>query len=169
MTKICGQPGMPDVSTFLDWVEEDSLLAQQYAHARMRGYSHLAEEILAISDETHTEVEVQESDAEGQPLFREDGSPVLKKVRVPLSADVIARNRLRIDTRKWILSKMLPKVYGDKLIQEVTGANGGPIALANVNFKTLSDNELEAMQKMLAKAAGAQDVLDVETKELPRS
>ena len=94
---------------------------------------------------------------------------MLKKVRVPLSADVIARNRLRIDTRKWILSKMLPKVYGDKLIQEVTGANGGPIALANVNFKTLSDNELEAMQKMLAKAAGAQDVLDVETKELPRS
>ena len=24
------------------------------------------------------------------------------------------RARLRVDTRKWILSKMLPKVYGDK-------------------------------------------------------
>ncbi len=27
----------------------------------------------------------------------------------------VARSRLRVDTRKWMLSKMLPKVYGDKL------------------------------------------------------
>ena len=25
------------------------------------------------------------------------------------------RDRLRVDTRKWLLSKMLPKIYGDKL------------------------------------------------------
>jgi hypothetical protein len=27
----------------------------------------------------------------------------------------VARDRLRVDTRKWYLSKVLPKVYGDKL------------------------------------------------------
>ena len=27
----------------------------------------------------------------------------------------IARARLRVDARKWLLSKLLPKVYGDKL------------------------------------------------------
>jgi hypothetical protein len=32
-----------------------------------------------------------------------------------------------VDTRKWLLSKMLPKVYGDKLQAELTGANGGPV------------------------------------------
>ena len=26
-----------------------------------------------------------------------------------------ARDRLRVDTRKWMLSKMLPKVYGDSM------------------------------------------------------
>ena len=25
------------------------------------------------------------------------------------------RNRLRVDTRKWLLSKALPKIYGDRL------------------------------------------------------
>jgi len=29
--------------------------------------------------------------------------------------DVIARSRLRVDTRKWLLSKALPKIYGDKI------------------------------------------------------
>jgi hypothetical protein len=27
----------------------------------------------------------------------------------------VARDRLRTDSRKWLLSKALPKVYGDKL------------------------------------------------------
>ncbi len=38
-----------------------------------------------------------------------------------------ARDRLRLDTRKWLLSKALPKIYGDKLAH--TGEDGGPIAL----------------------------------------
>ena len=35
--------------------------------------------------------------------------------------------RLQVDTRKWIASKFKPKRYGDKLSQEHTGADGGPI------------------------------------------
>ena len=42
--------------------------------------------------------------------------------------DVIARSRLRVDTRKWYLSKVLPKVYGEKL--ELTGSDGGPMQVA---------------------------------------
>ena len=153
LTEICRQPGMPHAATFMDWIDEDASLSRQYAHARERGYARLADELIAIADETHTEVEVQETDAEGNPLTREDGSPVLKRVRVPLSPDVIARNRLRVDTRKWMLSKMLPKVYGDRVTQEHTGKDGGPIALAAVDFKGLSDEELENMQRLLAKAS----------------
>jgi hypothetical protein len=29
-----------------------------------------------------------------------------------------------VDARKWYLSKRLPKTYGDKVTQEVTGADG---------------------------------------------
>ena len=32
-----------------------------------------------------------------------------------LNGEHIQRSRLRLDTRKWLLSKALPKIYGDKL------------------------------------------------------
>ena len=41
--------------------------------------------------------------------------------------DVVQRDRLRIDTRKWLLSKALPKIYGDKITQEVTGKDGSAL------------------------------------------
>jgi hypothetical protein len=73
---------------------------------------------------------------------------------MPLNSDVIAHTRVQIDTRKWILSKMLPKIYGDKITQEHTGAGGGPITLTAVDLKNLSDDELENMSRLLAKVSG---------------
>ena len=37
------------------------------------------------------------------------------------------RARLRVDTRKWLLSKVLPKVYGDKVT--LAGDSDAPIAV----------------------------------------
>ena len=33
----------------------------------------------------------------------------------------VNRDRLKVDTRKWLLAKALPKIYGDRLTAEVTG------------------------------------------------
>jgi hypothetical protein len=33
----------------------------------------------------------------------------------------VQRDRLRIDTRKWLLSKLAPRVYGDRVQTEVSG------------------------------------------------
>lgn len=153
LDSICKDPGMPHVTTFLEWMETDSALAQDYAHAREIGYALLADEIIAIADKTHEWVTVQESDPDGRPLFNDKGEPRLKQVLMPLNSDVVAHKRVQIDTRKWMLSKMLPKVYGDRVTQEHTGAGGGPIAVAAVDMKNLNDIELENMQRLLAKAA----------------
>ena len=37
-----------------------------------------------------------------------------------INSESIARSRLRIDARKWIMSKMQPKKYGDKLELEAS-------------------------------------------------
>jgi hypothetical protein len=154
LESICKDGGMPHVATFLDWVSEDpSGIGKDYAHAREIGYALLAEEIIKLSDKTGEWVEVHKTDSDGRPLFDKAGQPIMDRVHVPLSADVIAHKRLQIDTRKWMLSKMLPKVYGDKLTQEHTGAGGGPIALAAVDLKGLSDDELQRMQVLLSKAS----------------
>ena len=144
--------GMPTVAGFLKWVNTEPEVSKDYARAREIGYLMVADEIVALSDKTHEWVTVQELDPDGNPVFDEAGEPVLKKVLMPLNNDVIAHKRVQIDTRKWMLSKMLPKIYGDKLTQEHTGANGGPIAMAAVDLKNLSDEELENMNRLLAKA-----------------
>lgn len=35
--------------------------------------------------------------------------------------------RIRVDTRKWLLSKLAPKRYGERLATEVSGPDGGPV------------------------------------------
>ena len=44
--------------------------------------------------------------------------------------------RLRVDARKWIAAKLKPRKYGDKVTNEVVGADGGPVGLAiTVGYK----------------------------------
>lgn len=83
--------------TFLQWVNADPDLADQYARARELGLETMAEEILEISD-----------DGLNDSYVDENGN-------TRTDYDVVARSRLRVDTRKWLLSKCLPKKYGDKL------------------------------------------------------
>jgi hypothetical protein len=52
--------------------------------------------------------------------------------------DVIARSKLRVDTRKWYLAKSMPKLYGERVALEHSGPNGVPIQVT----QTLEDAEL---------------------------
>lgn len=102
-----------DPSTVLKWTESHKAFAQQYACARETGYALMADELVEISDEQEVQAAYQGED-----------------VRLDLSAAAIARNRLRVDTRKWMLAKMLPKVYGDKTTTALVGADGQAIPSA---------------------------------------
>ena len=89
-------------ATVLDWCDAHKEFGEQYARARARGYQLLAEDILEISDDASRDV-----------IETEHGPKV--------DAEVVARSRLRVDSRKWMLAKMLPKVYGDKIEHEHKG------------------------------------------------
>lgn len=97
---------LPDYSTFLTWVEADESLAKHYARAMEVRADKIFEEIIEIADESNADVAV---DDEG-------------KVRV--DGEVVARSRLRVDARKWALSKMMPKKYGDKLEHDHRSSDG---------------------------------------------
>jgi terminase small subunit-like protein len=43
------------------------------------------------------------------------------------SLPAVGRDRLRFDARRWYLSKLAPKRYGDQVRVETTGKDGGPI------------------------------------------
>lgn len=110
LRSVCRADDMPPESTVRGWVLDDrEEFAAQYARAREIGYQSMADEVLEISD-----------DGSNDTYKTVDGTEVT-------NYDVIARSRLRVDTRKWLLSKALPKVYGDKITQEVTGADGAAL------------------------------------------
>lgn len=41
-------------------------------------------------------------------------------------------SRLRVDTRKWLMSKIAPKVYGDKLDLTHAAPDGGPVQFITI-------------------------------------
>ena len=62
--------------------------------------------------------------------------------------------KLRIDARKFYTGKVAPKKYGEKITQEVTGADGGPVEVANTyNMEVLSDEELRSIISIANKAS----------------
>lgn len=103
---ICEDLHMPSERAVRFWVLDDlNGFASQYARARAVGYERMAEEILAISD---TPMIGTKSVSKATGLEITEG-------------DMIEHRRLQVDTRKWMLAKMLPKVYGDKQHVELTG------------------------------------------------
>lgn len=103
---------MPNASTVCRWLGQNEEFRKQYAHAREAQADTLADEIIDIADGT-----------DGATFVNDDGAAV---ARDP------ARDRLRVDSRKWLAGKMRPKVYGDKVTSELTGPDGGPVQVARV-------------------------------------
>lgn len=132
---ICKDEDMPSPATVYKWLAAEPAFAEQYARARETQADCLADEILAISDESTMKV---------SRLV--DG--VQQEVDVPIDAVGVARNRLRADSRKWYAGKVAPKKYGDKL------AIGGADDLPPV--KLMSNDALESkIAELQAKLRGA--------------
>ena len=94
---VCRIEGMPSKATVLRWLRDNASFRAQYAEARARGMDAMAEDLIEIADDGTNDTYVDD-----QGNVRTDH-------------DVIARSKLRIDTRKWLMSKLAPKKYGDKI------------------------------------------------------
>lgn len=67
----------------------------------------------------------------------------------------VQRSRLRVDTRKWLMSKIAPKRFGDRKTHELTGAGGGPIQ--TVDLTKASDEQLAALEAIFGPLARSGD------------
>lgn len=101
LREICGSDDMPPESTVRQWVVDDREgFSAQYARAREAQADLMAEEILDIADNASNDwMERNGDDNEGWQV----------------NGEHIQRSRLRVDSRKWLMSKLKPKKYGDKV------------------------------------------------------
>ena len=96
MRRIARDESMPALSTLFLWLRKHDDFSEQYVMAKQESADAMFEEILDIADNgTNDFVETQGG--------------------YKTNSENIQRSRLRIDTRKWMMSKMKPKKYGDKV------------------------------------------------------
>lgn len=84
LRSVCLDKDMPHMATVMRWIDDNSEFCEQYRRACEDRETTHFEEMLTIADEV-----------------------------LPETAEV-ARAKLRIDTRKWVLARMNPKKYSDK-------------------------------------------------------
>ena len=123
LRSICESKSMPSITTVMRWLadEDKSAFREQYVRAREMQADRMAEDILSIADEMCTTVRADKHGSRD-----EDG---VGNTEVIFDATAVARNRLRVDARKWLASKMAPKKYGDKIEAIHSGPGGGAIAI----------------------------------------
>lgn len=117
--QICDSAHMPSRSVVYLAMANDRDFSDHYARAREAQIERWADEIVEISDDGTNDWIEREN---------KDGSKF-----DAIDHEHISRSRLRVDTRKWIMSKLLPKKYGDRLIAEHSGKDGGPIQTEDVS------------------------------------
>lgn len=105
---ICRDEGIPAKGTVFRWIAQIKEFKDQYEAAMAQRSEAMFEEILEIADDTSRDT-----------IDTDTGEKA--------NAEWISRSRLRVDARKWMLSKMVPKKYGEKITQELGGIDGAPI------------------------------------------
>lgn len=117
---ICDQAGISP-STFYLWLTDNKAFSEQYARVKVMQADLLAEEILQISDDGSNDY---------MTIVKGDKSYNVE------DREVTSRSKLRVDSRKWLASKLAPKKYGDKM--DVT-SDGDKITSFAVGFKKLDE------------------------------
>lgn len=102
---------LPDKTTINLWRSVHPEFSIQYAEAKMKQADLLAEECLEIADD-------------GTNDFMESLGEDAAAIPYKIMGEVVNRSRLRIDTRKWLAAKLLPKQYGEqRKIETLEGEN----------------------------------------------
>jgi len=91
MRQSCIKAGI-GASTWIDWVTDDRELGERYARAREGLLDAMVDQILTLAD-----------------------APVPLLDNGATDPGLVRQRQLQIDARRWILSKLAPNKYGDRL------------------------------------------------------
>lgn len=112
--------GLMSKGTFYQIVDSNEEYKNQYARACEERENSIFEDILVISD-----------DSSADTYTDDDGNEHTNN-------EAIQRSRLRIDARKWMLSKMRPKKYGDKVELDNKGEIAVKVSMSKEEAKEIS-------------------------------
>lgn len=101
---ICRDPGMPSQNAVFTWVWQHASFHEKYARATFARTDVWAEEIIEIAEQAATFTD----------------------------STAVNAARLRVDARKWLMSRLNPRKYGDRV--ELAGDRDQPLTIAVVRY-----------------------------------
>lgn len=112
--------GLPNYSEIMSWILDDPTFSEKYTRAREYQADFLFDELVEIADDCRNDwMERNDPTNPGYVANRE----------------LVARTKLRLDTRKWCASKLKPKKYGERMDVSVQGE----MVLATLTLEQLED------------------------------
>lgn len=141
---ICKDPEMPSTQAVGHWLRYNPVFREKYEAARIIQADILFDNLLDIAD-----------DSSEDWTTNEDGEK-------RLNGEAVARSRLRIDARKWILSKLIPRKYGDKIEVNHTHKVSLSDAIAEAKARALTPTRVdhEAVDADFTTSPGAPPKID---------
>lgn len=104
VVSICSDPGMPAQSAFYKWMDSKPELVERYTCARKSQANTIFDKMLNVAE--NTEIGITKK-------IKPEGEEITE-------GDMLGHRKLKIDTYKWILSKLEPKKYGEKIDIDMT-------------------------------------------------
>jgi hypothetical protein len=117
LEEVCEENGFPNARSIYRHLVSSEQFSQKYARGREHQLQLLADQLVPLADKDRI---CQKR------TIKADGSEEV------VILDQVERTKLQIETRKWLLGKLAPKKYGDKLQQQITGEDGGPLVIKHI-------------------------------------
>ncbi len=126
LRSICRTEGYPTEGAVRQWALKEDDFSTQYARARDLGLDAIADEVMAIADDGSADMVTR---------FNEKGSEYQA-----VDQEHINRSRLRFDARRWYLSKLAPKRYGDRIENRLAGPEGEALKIVVTGIRPTEEN-----------------------------
>lgn len=130
LRRICRDDDMPCTSTVFTWLRIHKSFLDQYEKAKTEQADALAEEMLDIADDGSNDW-MEKFDKEGM------------SIGWTVNGEHVQRSRLRLDTRKWIASKLKPKKYGDATLLKHADSEGNNLSVGIIKFSEVQPTSSE--------------------------
>lgn len=121
LRSILKKEGMPNRKTFLEWIDNDEVKRNQYAHA--------------MDERTELKFESIQSDYMEEP----QRDPETGKI----DTGWVQLQRLKIDAKKWELGKLKPKKYGTTSVDVTSDGEKIQSTPSAINIRIIENNDDE--------------------------
>lgn len=143
LEQVFESPDMPSKPTFFRWLSGEMQLTEEqarnlrlrYDQARLARADRIAAEVIAIAD-----------DSSRDRVVRELPGGLVAEI---VDYEHIQRSRLRVDARKWILARLFPEKFGEKLQIEQTTRDAAAAADMQIDFGCLTQAARDKMRAFL--------------------